>query len=102
MSAAALVLGLGLSVALVQGELHRGWRLLLIIPFFFAAIGAFQGLYRTCPVHARQKTRVNELGEDEVVANPEEVQASKRLGARVFLSAMMSACTATGLVFFLP
>ena len=43
----ALSLALAVAVALVKVELHFAWRLLLFLPFFFAASGFYQGLYRT-------------------------------------------------------
>jgi len=43
----ALSLALGLAVSLVHFQVAWGYRLLLFLPFFLAANGFFQALYRT-------------------------------------------------------
>ena len=43
----ALSLALAVAVALAKVEVRFEWRVLLFLPFFFAASGFYQGLYRT-------------------------------------------------------
>ncbi len=43
----ALAVALALGVALVQLQVATPWRMALFVPFFFAASGFYQGLYRT-------------------------------------------------------
>jgi len=43
----ALAVALALGVALVESGVPAIWRLTLFVPFFFAAAGFYQGLYRT-------------------------------------------------------
>lgn len=97
-----LTLALALTIFMVEAEVARSWRLLLFFPFMFAAIGAVQGLYRTCLIHVNKRTRVCESGEVEPVVSKEELERSKRLSRRVMAASVLSALTATALVFFLP
>ncbi len=43
----ALAVALAIAVAMAKADVSIGYRLLLILPFFAAASGFFQGLYRT-------------------------------------------------------
>lgn len=97
-----LALTLGLTIFLVEADVARTWRLLLFFPFMFAAVGAIQGLYRTCPMHVNKRTRVCESGEVEPVVSQEEIRRSRRLAFRVLTASLVSAVSATALVFFLP
>ena len=47
--AGVAVLGIALicAVVMVNTGVHAGWRALLFLPFFIAASGFYQGLYRT-------------------------------------------------------
>jgi hypothetical protein len=42
-----LTFALGAAIALVRADVHPAWRALLFLPFFVAASGFYQGLYRT-------------------------------------------------------
>ncbi len=95
-------IALGLTILMVQLPIPRIWRLALFIPFMGAAMGAMQGLYRTCPFHVNRRTRVNEAGEVEPVCSRAEVDEAKSLANRVVGASLLSALAATALVFFLP
>jgi hypothetical protein len=97
MSAALL-----LTVVFVEMELARTWRLMLFVPFFWAAIDGVQGLYRTCPMHVNKRTRVNDAGEVEPVCSESENQQARCLAHRVIGTSILAALSATALVFFLP
>lgn len=99
--AVMLAVALALTVILVQADVARGWRLTLFVPFFFATLGAWQGLYRTCPGLARAG-RCEARGEAVSVKDPERVRASRWLARRVLLGATAAALVATGLVASLP
>jgi hypothetical protein len=43
----ALAVALGIAVVMAKADVSVGYRLLLFLPFFAAANGFFQGLYRT-------------------------------------------------------
>ena len=91
-----------LTVSLVQLDVPRVWRLALFFPFMWAAIGAVQGLYRTCVFHVNKGTRVNDAGEVERVCSSTEAQQARCLASRVMGLSILSAISATALVFFLP
>lgn len=97
-----MMVGLLLTVAFVQMDVARAWRLLLFFPFMGAAIGAVQGLYRTCPFHVNSRTRVNDAGEVERVCSEDEVLDARSLARRVVGASTLSALAATAFVFFLP
>jgi hypothetical protein len=42
-----LTIALAVAVLLVKTEVHVAWRVLLALPFFMAANGFYQGLYKT-------------------------------------------------------
>jgi hypothetical protein len=91
-----------LTVLFVELDLARTWRLILFIPFFWTAADAFQGLYRTCPMHVNKRTRVNDAGEVEPVCSESEAKQALCLAHRVIGTSILSALAATALVFFLP
>lgn len=97
-----LAMALALSVVLVRADIDRLWRLALAVPFFFSAMGAFQGLYRTCPGMVMKGARELPAGREERVADPEELAASRRLAFRVTLASAGTALAATGLVMLIP
>ncbi len=45
-AAVILCVALVLTTVLVKTEVDRLWRLVLVLPFFFASLGAYQGLYK--------------------------------------------------------
>lgn len=73
---------LGLAVLLLKLEVAPLYRLTLFIPFLFASIGVYQGLFKTCSFLAAQGLRDLDDG-PEKIANPEERAEVKRLGRRV-------------------
>ena len=97
-----LMVALGLAVWLVSAEVHRGWRLLLFFPFFSAAIGAWQGLYRTCPNLAAKGIREDPCGRTKRVISQQERMASRHLGRCVLTGSFLTAALATLLVVALP
>lgn len=101
MSIVALSVGLFLSVVLLESGLAAAYRGILFIPFFAAAFGAYQGLYRTCSFAARQGVRVTDQGE-EVVANPAELDRMRSEGRKIVLSSVATAVAATLIVVLLP
>ena len=102
LAAVVLAVALGLSVWAVQADASRWMRALLFVPFLFAAFGAVQGLYRTCPMHARNGMRETESGEEERVAKKEDLAAGKRLGRHVMAGSFATALLATAFVVLIP
>lgn len=96
-----LAVSLGLSVALVQADVGRVWRLALFVPFFFAAFGAWQGLYRTCPGLVMEGLRETCDGPAKM-ADPSQLGAARKLAWRVILGALAAAGLATALVTLIP
>jgi hypothetical protein len=102
MGIVALTVALGAAVLVVQADLPRLWRALLFVPFFFAAFGAWQGLYRTCPGMVMKGARETQEGDEVRVADPEQTRGARRLAARVMLGSVVTAACATALVAVLP
>ncbi len=101
MGVVMLAVSLVLSVVLVRADVPRVWRLALFIPFFMAAVGAWQGLYRTCPMMVREGTKESEHGDARVV-DPEQLRGARKLAFRVLLGSMCTALLSTALVTALP
>lgn len=96
-----LTVALLLSVVLVRADVSKAWRALLFVPFFMASMGAWQGLYRTCPMMVRHGRRETEDGEVRV-ADPEQVRGARKLAFRVLLGSVCTALLSTALVTALP
>ena len=90
------------TIAMVQGGLHRGWRLLLFLPFFMASSGAWQGLFRTCPGHAFKGVRENAAGGEDRVARRDELQAARHLARLVLFGSAATALVLTAIVMMVP
>lgn len=99
------VLSLGLSLTIAVAMLKLGAsapiRLVLFVPFFFSAIGLFQGLYRTCGFLAAQGMR--DVGDGpEKISSRAELARVKQLGRKMFLGSTLSAAAATAVFVALP
>src|SRR5262245_16913631 len=97
----ALLVGLSFCVVLLESGAPAVYRWSLFAPFFAAAFGAYQGLFRTCSFAARQGVRVTDQGE-EAVGDPGERARMRREGRRVLLGSVATAAAATALVALLP
>ena len=97
-----LFVALGAAILLVQADAPRIWRLGLFFPFGMAAFGAWQGLYRVCPGMTSKGVKEDELGNEQRMVRPEEIQRAKCLSRRVLSASLLTALSATALVFFLP
>ena len=99
-----VLLGLSLlgTVLIVQSGLHWSWRTLLFLPFFMAAFGAWQGLFRVCPGLAFKGVRENLAGGEDRVGRTAD-QAEARRNARLVLGgATVTAMVSTVLVVLIP
>ena len=101
MSLVLLSIALVLCVVLRETGVAPVYRSVLFIPFFASAFGAYQGLFRTCTVAARQGVRVTDQGE-EVVADPAERGRMRAEGRKILLRSLATAAAATALVVLLP
>jgi hypothetical protein len=95
-----LVVGLTLTVIMIRADVAPIYRTLVFFPFFGAAFGAYQGLYRTCTFAAKQGVRETELG-IEPVANPAERERARADGRRIVFNSFATAAAATALCFFI-
>jgi hypothetical protein len=100
-SVVALAVGLGLSVWMLGAGIGAPLRLLLFLPFFAAAFGAYQGLFRTCTKAARDGVRLADHGE-EVVVDPAERAQMRRDGRKIVVSSLATAAAATAMMVLLP
>jgi len=101
LSLIALVVALALSVGLVESDAPPVLRAILFVPFFIAAFGAYQGLFRTCSFAARHGMCVTDQGA-ESVGDAAERDRLRRDGRKVVLSSFATALVATATAFLLP
>jgi hypothetical protein len=101
MSLFALLIALALSVVLMESGAPAFARAVLFFPFFIAAFGAYQGLFRTCSFAARHGLRLADHGEEMVTSQPER-DRMRREGRKVFLGSLATAVAATSMVVLLP
>lgn len=101
-SIATLFVALGLSAFLVRSEASPLQRLVVFVPFFLTAYFAFQGLYRTCPLHSQQGTREGAGGASLPVADERVLSRSRRVASRLTVLALAMAAGATAVVCALP
>jgi hypothetical protein len=94
-----LSLSLILEVYLIRIDAEPLVRTVLFIPFFGAAFGAFQGLYRTCSYAAKEGMRVTDAGQ-EIVADSQERELFKKRGRTVMALSFMTAFAATTVSVF--
>lgn len=97
-----LVVALVLSVALVQADVARWWRLSLFVPFAMAAFGAWQGLFRTCPGLVSKGMRESSCGMEEPIRRSDELDLSRRDARRVLQGTLVTALAATTVVCLIP
>lgn len=97
----ALAIGLALSVLMLRAGIGTPLRLLLFLPFFVAAFGAYQGLFRTCTAAARQGVRLSDHGE-EVVVDAAERARMCRDARKIMVSSLATAAAATAMMVLLP
>lgn len=102
MGLAGLVVALAIAVWLVGSDVDRTWRLLLFFPFFFAAMGAWQGLYRTCPGNVSKGICEEDGGQTKRVISPDEIEAARGLARCVLVGATVTSAIATLLVVVVP
>lgn len=101
MSLVFLALGLGLAVLLIRTDAAAGYRALLFVPFFGAAFGAYQGLFRTCTYAAKHGVRLTDEGEERM-ANPADLARVRKSGRAVILSSFLTAVMATLVIVLIP
>lgn len=97
-----LLVALGAAVALVQTDVARGWRMVLFVPFFLAAFGAWQGLYRTCPGMVNRGMREDERGDAEPIRRADDLRGVRRDAYKVLGGTVVTALAATLLVLLVP
>ena len=78
------VVTLVIAVGLIQGEVPRGWRLLVAVPAAAAAIGFFQAREQTCVALARMGVR-NMDGGNERVQDDSLLTQMRAQSRRVYL-----------------
>lgn len=99
-----LVLGASLvaSVIIVKADVHRGWRAALFVPFFMAAFGAWQGLYRVCPDLAFRGVREDRTGAEDPIGRPQERASVRCIARRVLLISTLTAGLLTAVLIAVP
>lgn len=102
MAALGLTVGLGLTIYLAQLHVHRAWRLLVFVPFLFAAMGITQGLLRVCPKHSQMGMRETSDGTAVPRADDHICMASRKAASMSILCSLAVAGLATAAVVALP
>lgn len=97
-----LAVALALSVTLDRMGVSPLWRLVTFVPFFVAAYGGLQGLFRTCPSHARQGTRESDSGAPLPQSDERTKAASRRWSRLILAMSLGFALAASLLVSLLP
>jgi len=97
-----VALGLGVAMFLVKGDFPRWTRALCFLPFLMGANLAFQGLFRTCPMHSQKGTREDDQGHVDRVFAPPRRRGARRLAAMVIGWSLGTAGAGTALLFLLP
>lgn len=102
MAVTLVAVGLGLAVVFVKGDFPTWARLFCFVPFLMGANLAFQGLFRTCPMHSKLGTREDDAGHVDRVFGPSDRRGARRLSAMVIGWSFGVASAATALLFLLP
>jgi hypothetical protein len=101
MGTASFVVGVVAAAILVYTGVSRWWRLLLILPFYNAALGLFQAGTGTCVMMAGQgyKKMQKKL---EKVTDPEEDRTLRRQARNIFILSVLLAVAMTALCVLFP
>lgn len=101
MGTASLIVGVVAAAILVYAGVSRWWRLLLVIPFYNAALGLFQASSGTCVMMAGQGFK--KVGARlERVTDPEEDRALRRQARNIFILSALLAAAVTALCTLFP
>jgi len=101
-SVVLVAVGLGLAIAFIKGGFPEWTRALCFLPFLLAANLAFQGLFRTCPMHAQKGTREDDEGHVGRVVQNLDRRGARRLSFFVVAGSFGLAGLATSVLFLLP
>ncbi len=96
-----LSLSLLLAVYMIHAGVSPAVRGVLFVPFFAAAFGAYQGLFRTCTHAAKMGVRLTDQG-DEPMASPDDLKRSRRDSRKVLIGSIATALVATLVVAAIP
>jgi len=88
------------SVVLIRDGAPRWWRVLLVLPWWTAALGIFQARARVCVAFAARGVR--KLGSELGPQPPSELAAIRREARRIHLRALLSAVLLTALSLAWP
>lgn len=96
---AGLALALGLAVVLVQGDFPIWTRAFVFIPALLGAMGAFSGLYRTCPGVAKKGVRLTEAEGETPIADKTSRELANKISRQVYINAWVAAFVVTTTTF---
>jgi hypothetical protein len=101
MSVLMLSAALGLAVWLVAAAQPAWVRALVFFPLLFAAMGAYQGLYKTCIVAAIRGVRVMDDGEFKL-GDPAQRASLAKSGRRALVHSVLTALTGAVIIAAIP
>jgi hypothetical protein len=91
----AMAVTLVVAVVLVRAEVPLIWRSLVAVPAFFTAMGALSGLYRVCPMVAKDGMRETDRDGLVPMCNKEACRAAVSMGRRMTMQGLVFAATVT-------
>lgn len=91
----AMAITLVVAVALVRMEVPLLWRSLVAVPAFFTAMGALSGLYRVCPMVAKEGMRETDRDGLVPMCNKDACRAAMTMGRRMTLQGVVFAAAVT-------
>ncbi len=97
----SLVVGVGLSAALVATHAAYGLRLTTFLPFLLAGLGFFQAREHTCVANVARGVRNMDDG-DKPVTDAADIRQLALRARRVYVQAFASAAAATLVLLILP
>lgn len=97
----ALGAGVALACVFVVMDAGRVWRLLVFLPFWFAALGLLQARESVCIALVARGTQIIDVAE-ESVTDPAVLAGQRAAARRIHVRALITAAVATGVTLLFP
>ena len=97
----ALAVGIALACVFVVEGAPRAWRLLVFLPFWFAALGLLQAREKVCIALVARGTQIID-GAEEPVTDSDLLAAQKAVARRIHIRALLTAAVATCVTLLFP
>ena len=97
----ALGAGVALACVFVVMDANRLWRLLVFLPFWFAALGLLQAREKVCIALVARGTQIVD-GAEESVTDSDVLGAQRAVARRIHIRALLTAAVATCVTLLFP